>query len=109
MKQGGCTQGVSLVGPNVDLNGDLGGPGRPSEGRRTETQMCPRTHERTHLSHTRKHTAEAQGALGRRGSPGRAPMASQPPVTSPPPPAGSSISVWWQAAGNCTSVLSGIS
>ena len=48
---------------------------------------------------------------GRRGTPGRAPVTSAAvrDVTAPPPPAGSSISAQWQAAGNRTSVLSGIS
>lgn len=55
-REAGRLHSGSLVGPNVDLNGDFGGPGRPSEGWRTETQMYPRTHERTHiLSHTQAH------------------------------------------------------
>lgn len=100
----GSHLGVSLVGPNRGPSGDLCGPGRPPEEWRRKIQVC--------TPHAPAGTHRRGGRWpGHCGTPGWAPMTSAAArdVTAPPPPTGSSVSAQWQAAGSCTSVLSGIS
>lgn len=64
--------GVSLVGPNRRPIGDLGArpcPGGGDGAQRPETQVCTRTHRRTHAStHCRD-----PGGPARYGTPGGRP------------------------------------
>lgn len=100
--------GVSLVGPNRRPSGDLGGhpsPGRGSGAQRPETQVCTRTHRRTHAS---THSLQRPRRAGSLWDSRRAPMTS-PPSRDVTPARGELHLLSWQATRNCTSVLSGIS